>query len=960
MFKEVNTKQDFPQLEAGLIKNWFKKGGTVEKYLQKNDSQKKRFSFIDGPITANNPMGVHHAWGRSYKDLWQRFFNMLGYKQRFQNGFDEQGLWVEVEVEKELGLNTKKDIENLVLGKPFESIAKFVNLCKERVKKYSGIQTDQSKRLGYFMDWENSYHTSSEENNYSIWHYLKTVNEKGWLYKGRDSVPWCPRCGTAISQHEILTEEYKEVFHKSVFFKLPLKKENEFLLVWTTTPWTIPGNVSVAVDPQATYQLVEFEKMKIWLMKNRVKKVLGEKVKVLRSVKGKSLIGLYYRAPFDDLERVKQAKSNKFHTVIEASDLVTSEEGTGLVHIAPGAGEEDFKLSKELNLPLIELIDEEANYLNNLGEFSGKNAKKHPELILDFLENYEKGKFLFKVENYKHRYPTCWRCKTELVWRVVDEWYIAMDKKDLDDGKTYREKMKSVIKEVDWKPKWGYDRELDWLNNMHDWLISKKRYWGLALPIWECKECKNFEVVGSKEELKERAVSGWSEFEGNSPHRPWIDQVKIKCPKCQQTAERIKDVGNPWLDAGIIPFSTLKYFEDKTYWEDWFPADFITESFPGQFKNWFYSLIAMSTVLEMKAPFKTLLGHGSVRDEKGEEMHKSKGNAIWFEEAAEKMGVDVMRWLYLRSNPENNVNFGYHVADEVRRYFHLRLWNVYAFFANYARLDDWKPNENLFKPEQIEDRWILSRLSETIVLVENYLKEFNSHSSVEVLEKFVVDDLSNWYVRHIRSRVGLDVSSKSKTDAYQTLWFVLVELSKILAPFIPFIADEIYTNLTSNQSVHLTNWPQTQHLIDEELQDQMKKAIEISSQLHALRKEKNIKVRQPLAKANYSGTKLPNEIEGLIAAEVNVKEIVFSENQKTLVELDTNISDELKKEGEARDLIRTIQAARKEANCLLNELVIVTLETWPTEFTDYIKKETLASALVKGDKLSIKKLNNPS
>lgn len=957
MFKEVNTKQDFPQLEAERLNSWFKKGGVVDKYLKKNDSQKEKFSFIDGPITANNPMGVHHAWGRTYKDLWQRFFNMLGYKQRFQNGFDEQGLWVEVEVEKELGLNTKKDIENLVVGDPFASIAKFVNLCKERVKKYAGIQTEQSKRLGYFMDWENSYHTSSDQNNYSIWHYLKTVYEKGWLYKGRDSVPWCPRCGTAISQHEILTEEYKEVFHKSVYFKLQIHgKRNEFLLVWTTTPWTVPGNVSVAVNPKGTYQLVSHEGEKFWVMKERVREVFGEKAKVLSVAKGDSLVGLRYSAPFDHLERINQAMDGKSHKIIEASDLVTSDEGTGLVHIAPGAGEEDFKLAKELSLPIIELIDEGADYLGELGEFSGKNAKKHPELIIEFLENHEKGKFLFKVENYKHRYPTCWRCKTELVWRVVDEWYIAMDKADPVDGKTYREKMKAVIKHVNWKPDWGYDRELDWLNNMHDWLISKKRYWGLALPIWECSHCSNFDVIGAKTELQAKAVSGWEKFDGNSPHRPWIDEVKIKCSKCGKTSERIRDVGNPWLDAGIVPFATLKYFEDKAYWQDWFPADFITESFPGQFKNWFYSLIAMATALENKAPFKTLLGHGSVRDEKGEEMHKSKGNAIWFDEAAEKIGVDVMRWLYLRPNPENNVSFGYHIADEVRRYFHLRLWNVYAFFTNYARLDKWVPSDKLFEPKQIEDRWILSRLSETIVMVENYLKEFNAHSAVELLEKFVVDDLSNWYVRRIRDRVGLGIGEKSKTDAYQTLWFTLVQISKVLAPFTPFISEEIFTNLTTEESVHLSSWPKAQYLIDEELHGQMKAAIDLSSQTHAIRKEMNIKVRQPLAKVIYSGTKLPGEIERLIAAEINVKEVVFSDKQKETVKLDTNISEELKKEGEARDLIRSIQEARKEAGCRLDELVVVTLESWPSEFAEYIKKETLASALVKGDRLAIQKL----
>lgn len=957
MFKSVSSKVDFPSLEGEILKYW-KKENILKKYLEKNKDSQKKFSFIDGPITANNPMGVHHAWGRTYKDLWQKFFNLKGFKQRFQNGFDEQGLWVEVEVEKELDLHSKKDIENLVPKDKFASIAKFVNLCKDRVKKYSGIQTTQSERLGYFMDWDNSYHTSSDINNYTIWHYLKVINEKGWLYKGRDSVPWCPRCGTAISQHEILSEEYKEITHKAIFFKLPLaKKKHEYLLVWTTTPWTIAGNVSVAVNPDETYQLIEVGQDKLWVMKERVKEVIGAEPKVIRSIKGNKLVGLVYTGSFDRLAKVVAAKKQgNFHQVIAAKELVTTSEGTGLVHIAPGAGEEDFKLSKTLNLPVIELIDEEANYLSGLGKFSKKNAKKHPELIIEYLEKFNKGKFLFKVENYKHRYPTCWRCKTELVWRVVDEWYINMDGLDPETGKTYREMMKAVIKKVNWIPEWAYDRELDWLNNMHDWLISKKRYWGLALPIWECKSCHNFDVIGSKEELKEKAFFGWKDFADNSPHRPWIDQVKIKCSKCGQLTERISDVGNPWLDAGIVPFSTLNYFEDRANWQNWFPADFITESFPGQFKNWFYSLLAMSAALENTTPFKTLLGHGSVRDEKGEEMHKSKGNAIWFDDAAEKMGVDVMRWLYLRVNPELNVNFGYHVADEIRRFFHIRLWNIYSFFVNYASLDNWKPNENeVFNPKNILDRWIISRLSKAVLDIESNLEKFDAPKAIEIAEKFVVDEFSNWYVRRIRDRVGPTASDVSeKNDTYQTLWLVLTNISIVLSPMIPFISEEIYRNLTSKESVHLESWPLSVGLYDELLENQMSSAISISGQIHSLRKKENIKVRQPLAAATYSGEKLPDSIEFLIAAEVNVKKLINDPKQKE-VRLDTKITPELKTEGEAREIVRQIQEARKEANCRLDEVIKIKIPNWPQSFESYIKAETLVSDLQKGEKLEILK-----
>lgn len=976
MFKPVFPNVDFLQSEKRILEDW-KKFQILEKYLKKNQNSKKKFSFVDGPITANNPMGVHHAWGRTYKDLWQRFFNMRGFRQRFQNGFDEQGLWIEVEVEKELGLKSKKDIENLVKGSLFQSIAKFVNLCKERVEKFSSIQTQQSRRLGYFMDWDNSYHTSSDKNNYAIWHYLKSIHEKGWLYKGRDSVPWCPRCGTAISQHEILTEEYKEVVHKSVFVKYPVLNQDFSLLVWTTTPWTLPGNVSVAINPKFNYEVWELDGEKFLFANNTKDRVASalinsNKLKNFRNTKktfkGKDLLGFKYKGPFDDLVRVIEAKKsnlNNFHNIIASEEIVTEEEGTGLVHIAPGAGEEDFKLSKEKNLPVIELIDEGANYLDELGKFSGKNAKKHPELIIEYLDNKDKGKYLFQVENYKHRYPTCWRCKTELVWRVVNEWYIAMDRKDSNDHKTYREKMKQVIKEINWIPKWGYERELDWLNNMRDWLISKKRYWGLALPIWECDSCGNFAVIGSKEELKAKAVAGWEDFEGNSPHRPWIDKVKVKCSKCGKVISRIVDVGNVWLDAGVVPYSTLDYFDNKSYWQEWFPADFITESFSGQFKNWFYSLIAISTGLENTAPFKSLLGHGMVRDEKGEEMHKSKGNAIEFNEAAEKIGVDVMRWLYLRTNPEHNVNFGYHAADDTRRFFHLRLWNVYSFFVTYANIDKWASGNNKFQPTAALDKWIFSRMHRSLKNITEALERYDASDATSDAETFVVNDLSNWYVRRIRDRVSpATTDEKSKNDVYQTLWIVLSTYTKVLAPMIPFITEEIYKNLTGKESIHLEDWPEVdEKFIDNDLEEQMIRVRELAEIGHSLRKEHKIKVRQPLISFTYGEKfkKMPKELETILAEELNVKQVMFDEkidfSANWRKSLDITITPDLEKEGTVRDLIREIQQKRKEAKVAFNDTVKVKLPAWPKEFEDLIKRETLARELTKAKELSIEKVD---
>lgn len=965
MFNKVGPKVNFVEIEKKWLERW-KENNILSKYLERNKDSGKKFFFLDGPITANNPMGVHHAWGRTYKDLWQRFKNMQGFKQTFRNGFDNQGLWVEVEVEKQLGFKSKKDIEEY-------GIENFVNKCKEATLHWSKVQTEQSKRLGYFMNWENSYYTMSDDNNYTIWHFLKTCKEKGLLYKGKDSVPWCPRCGTAISQHEILQEEYHELVHESVFIRLAFSKtgdglfKNEYLLVWTTTPWTIPANAMVALNPGLKYSLVSFEGKKYWLASNRVEFVFKKDFWVEKEASGKELLelGRYYKGPFDSLPVIAKAKKENpeaFHRLVSAPDLVSEEEGTGLVHIAPGCGAEDFRLAvKELNYPemVIPAVDESANYLEGYGGLSGKNAKENPELILDALKEIENGEYLFKTEEYTHRYPVCWRCMTELIWRVVDEWYIKMD--------PIRESLKEVASQAAWKPSWALNREIDWLNNMSDWLISKKRYWGLALPIWEC-ECGSFEVIGSKEELREKAIEGWQKFEGHSPHRPWVDEVKIKCGSCGKAATRIKDVGNPWLDAGIVPFSTLvnpetgkvSYLTDKEYWKKWFPADFITECFPGQFKNWFYSILAMSAVLENKTPFKILLGHALVRDEKGEEMHKSKGNAIWFDDAAEKMGVDVMRWMYVTQNPEINLNFGYGLADETRRKFHLLLWNVYNFFVTYANLDEFKGRKDeKLETGNILDRWILSKVNNLVNLVTDFLEDYDAYSASRAIESFV-NDFSTWYIRRSRSRVsGAVEDTKDRDNFYSTTHEVLLILSKLLAVFNPFVSEEIFKNISSEESVHLQDWPiADKKMIDTELEEKMAFLRELVEMGHSKRRTENIKVRQPLSSLIVEN--LPYELEeqlvGLIKDELNIKKVGFKPGKgEVMVKLDTEITPELREEGEVREIIRKIQKERKEIGCGLTQKVEVGLPSWPEGFENEIKKKTLVEKLYKAKSLEIKR-----
>ncbi|WKZ25915.1 MAG: isoleucine--tRNA ligase [bacterium] len=962
-FKAVEPKPDFPKMERELLDHWYN-DGIVDKYLNRNKKSKKYFSFQDGPITANNPMGVHHAWGRTYKDLWPRFKSMQGFRQRHQNGFDCQGLWVEVEVEKEQGFKSKKDIEKF-------GVDKFVALCKERAKKYSGIQTEQSKRLGYFADWDHSYYTLSDDNNYMIWHFLKVVHQNGWLYKGKDSVPWCPRCETAISQHEMLTEDYKEAVHESIYMKFPIQETDENLLVWTTTPWTIPANIAVAVDKKLDYVLVEVNDEKLWLAEEAKERVLtGFEYKELKKVKGSKLVGLKYKGLFDDLPAVaKVAKESlgKFHTVVETIDLImpiTTTEGTGLVHTAVSAGTEDFKLGRKLGLPMIPVINDDASYMDGFGDLSGQNAKKHPELIL---EKMKENNFSFKIERYKHRYPACWRCKSELVWKVTDEWYIAMDKPSQNSlpsksNLTLRERMKDTAKKITWIPEFGLKRELDWLDNMHDWLISKKnRYWGLALPIWECNKCGNFDVVGGKEELKERTVSGWDKFDGKSPHKPQIDEVKIKCLVCGEVTSRIEPVGNPWLDAGIVQFSTISennkasnfevtdtkplYLTNKKEWEKWFPVDFITESFPGQFKNWFYSMIAMSTVLENKTPFKTVLGFATQLGEDGRAMHKSWGNAIEFNEAADKIGSDVMRWMFARQDPATNMLFGYRLADDTRRQFHLKIWNIYNFFITYANLDRFTPSKQ--HPKDAEglsaiDRWILARLNETVNSVTENLEKFDPYNSSSSIDKFV-DDLSVWYIRRSRDR---------RDDRfYNTTYQVLVILSKLLAPFVPFIADFIYTNLTKEESVHLSSWPESALLNnqDKDLLLEMNKVREMVEVGHSLRKENNVPVRQPLSQFLTTQKQFETEeLEQLILDELNVKSIKYDQKEN---KLDLNITPELEEEAKARELIRKIQAARKDMGVEMDAKINLITSWVPKnkELKDWLIKKTLVVNITEGE-----------
>ncbi len=1085
MFDPVSSKPDLVAQEHEILALWRERRTFAR--LRAQNAGRHRWSFLDGPITANNPMGVHHAWGRAYKDVFQRFHAMLGEDQRWQNGFDCQGLWVEVNVERDLGFTSKRDIEE-------HGIAEFVSLCKQRVLTFAARQTEQSIRLGYWMDWNDpdelrrlrdqlaadpthvmtlqgprgpvtdsvemlvgrlgmpelggSYFTFSNENNDLIWAFLAECHRRGWLYKGHDTMPWCARCGTGISQHE-MTEGYADRTDPGLTIRLPLvDRPGESLLVWTTTPWTLTSNVAAAVGPELRYVKVRQGDAVHWLGRGTLRQALAGPFEVLDEVAGSELVGWRYRGPFDDLPAVRAAfaaggpDGRPYEHRVVAWDQVGEEEGTGIVHIAPGCGAEDFALGKALGLPTLAPLDEGGVFIDGFGFLAGRDVRDSVEPVVDHLRHH--GLF-YRVEPFVHRYPHCWRCGTPLVFRLVDEWYISMGlvydrprgeltAAEIDASLRYQ--IMEVVGAIRWIPGFGYERELDWLLNMHDWMISKKRYWGLALPIYDCPACGTFDVVGGREELRERAVDGWDALEGHTPHRPYVDAVRIACPGCGALVARIPDVGNPWLDAGIVPFSTLHYREDPAHWADWFPADFITESFPGQFRNWFYSMLAMSTVLRREPPFRTIFGYATLFGEDGRPMHKSWGNAIEFDEAAERMGVDVMRWMYANARPEDNILFGWHAADEARREL-LVFWNVYAFFVTYARLAGWRPGEAAppVAGRPVLDRWILSRLAGLAAGVEDRLHDYDPDAAAAAVSRFI-DELSTWYLRRTRRRFSRAGDEASRAAAFATLHAVLVGLARVTAPLLPFLSESLYQNLVvkggldAPDSVHLTRWPSAElaDLRDAALEGAMETAQRAVELARTLRAQAGLRTRQPLARLWIA---IPggehgelDALLGLVADEVNVREVIRIGDESALVErrvkpllpkigkklgpaipavmaaardgrveirpdgsvalggvvlaadeveilasprpgtavahddglvvvIDTELTDELRAEGDARELQRAIQDLRRDAGLELDDRIEVVVAlpagaAWVRPHLPRVAAETLADAVAEG------------
>ncbi len=887
MFQPLSSVPDHPALERDVL-DWWEEHEVFDR-LRELNREGPKWSFVDGPITANNPMGVHHCWGRTLKDVFQRYKALCGFHQRYQNGFDCQGLWVEVNVERALGLNSKPEIEEY-------GLAAFAEKCKESVAEYSEVITQQSKRLGMWMDWDNDYYTFSDTNIEYIWRFLKTVHERGWLYMGHRSNVWCPRCGTSISQHELIGS-YEDRSDPSLYVRLPLLDDDgEALVVWTTTPWTLPANVAAAVDPEADYVKLSTADGFLWVADARLPELPfgGE---VVAKVKGEELVGRRYEGPYDHLAAAEEVE----HRVIPWDD-VTMEEGTGIVHIAPGCGAEDFELSRVHDLPVLTPVDEAGRFYDGYGWLHGTSTAEAKDQIIGDLG--ERGRLL-EAGEIVHRYPVCWRCHTPLIFRIVDEWFISCDE--------IRQPMLDANATVAWTPDFYSKRMDDWLRNMGDWNISRKRYFGLPLPLYPC-ECGRVNVVGSRAELEERATGGLDQLQ--ELHRPWIDEVSIRCDECGEEVRRIPEVGDAWLDAGIVPFSTLGWenpewrergyangaseglsgadLPDHGYWETWFPADWVSEM-REQIRLWFYSQLFMSVALVGQAPYRQILAYEKLRDETGKEMHKSWGNAIEANEAMDRMGADVMRFMYCDHVPQQNLNFGYGPANEVKRRL-LTFWNSASFFVLYANIEGFKPSyADLERGPDLAnlrslDRWLLARTQQLLEEVADAYERFWTPDVTSAWERFT-DDLSNWYIRRSRKRFyTLDEA------AFRTLWYALVQGVRVIAPVMPFLAEHLWRNLVGSVrqapgSVFLAGWPEpSSRLSDHKLLEEVADARQVAELARAARDAAGIRLRQPLRRLVVANSDpgrrmlISRQVEDL-AAELRVKEVAIHETPTEVAEM---------------------------------------------------------------------------
>ena len=1006
MFKELK-KEEISKVEESFTKYW-----KEENILQKSiDKGKDYYVFYDGPATANGFPGLHHMVAKFIKDSICKYHTMQGKKVLRKVGWDTHGLPVELAVEKELGFKNKTDIEKY-------GIEKFNKKCKESVWKNEKAFSDLTVKMGQFIDLEHPYVTY--DNNYieTEWWILKKFFEEGLFYEGHKIVPYCPRCGTGLASHEV-AQGYKEVSVDTVIVTMKKKDEDAYFLVWTTTPWTLIANVALCVNPNENYVKVESMGYKFILAEKLVSKVLGEDVKILERYKGKDLEGTEYE------QLIPSLKVDKKAFYVTCDEYVTMEDGTGVVHLAPAFGEDDSKVGKKYNLPYLNPVGEDGCYTEGL--WKGQNVFEADLEVIKYLKKEDK---LFKKQKIKHNYPHCWRCQTPLIYYSKPSFYLEVTK--------LKDKIIKANKTVNWHPSYvGEKRFGNWLENLNDWAISRNRYWGTPLPLWRC-ECGHMEMIGSRKELIEKAVEPVKE--DIDLHRPYVDNIHLKC-SCGKEMTRVTDVIDCWFDSGSMPFAQYHYpFENKDLWETQYPADFIAEGID-QTRGWFYTLLVISVFLKGISPYKNVLVNDLLLDAEGKKMSKSRGNIVEPFTTMKKYGADTVRFYLPYTSPVwTPLKFDMNGLKEVHSKFFNPLKNTYSFFALYANIDKIDPRNYEISYEDLEeiDKWLLSKYNKLVKNVTNYFEEYDLNKVVKELTTFVSEDLSNWYIRRNRKRFWGSELNNSKKAVYHTTYEVLKGLSKLIAPITPFVSEEIYQNLTGEESVHLATFPSyNEKLIKSEIETRMDLVRDLISLGRNVREEEKIKVRQPISEVILDGKnkEILKGLEDLIKEELNVKEIVFEQdltkymdfqvkpnfkeagkilgskikdftnylnnlseediekavNKESLkfedleitenlldikikskkgmkvamensnfIILNTTLTEDLIKEGIAREIVSKVQNLRKEKDFDIENRIKLYynsnnyFEEVLKEFGEYIKKETLALKIIKKEDLTNK------
>ena len=852
---ESLSKDSAAQREERISEYW-EKIDLLHKCVQTREGNKK-YIFYEGPPTANGKPGIHHVMARTLKDLTCRYHTMLGYKVNRKAGWDTHGLPVEIEVEKKLGLHNKQDIEKY-------GIEKFNEKCKASVFEYEKEWRELTKRMGYLIDLDHPYVTLENDYIESVWNILNNMFKDDLIYEGHKILPYCARCGTGLASHEV-AQGYEEITTTSVTVKFKVKgKDNEFFLAWTTTPWTLPSNVCLSVNPEVDYVKVKVKDEYYYLADNLKDAVLKDlEYQVVEHLKGKEMEYMEYEQllPFIDV------KEKAFF--VTCADYVTIEDGTGIVHTAPAFGEDDYNTGRRYKLPVINPVNEEGKFTQT--PWKGTFVIDTDPEVINYL--WENG-ILFAKQKIKHNYPHCWRCHTPLIYYAHPSWYIEVTK--------FKDKLVDNNNGVNWFPPFvGEKRFGNWLENLNDWAISRSRYWGTPLPIWRCK-CGHVESIGSRKELKEKALEDIDE--NVELHRPYVDNIHLKCPKCGDIMTREKDVIDVWFDSGSMPFAQWHYpFENKDNFDELFPADFICEGID-QTRGWFYSLLAISTYMTGKSPYKNVLVNDLILDKEGKKMSKSRGNTVAPFELFDKYGADVVRWYLLYvSPPWNPTKFDEDGLREMESKFFRSLRNIYNFFSLYANTDDIDPRTFQVKYEDRDeiDKWLLSKYNRLVKVVRDDMDKFELTKVVREISDFVIEELSNWYIRRNRRRFWKTDKDDSKFAVYSTTYEVLLGISKLIAPIVPFISEELFRSLTDEESVHLADFPQfDEEKINDKIENRMDLVRDLVTLGRAAREEAKIKVRQPLSKVIIDGKykKIISDLSDLIIEELNVKEVIFEDD----------------------------------------------------------------------------------